>query len=410
MIVIKQPYLPQLFNMDLQAIKNRFNIVGNSPNLIYALQTAISVAPTDLSVLITGESGVGKENFSKIIHALSNRKHNEFIAINCGAIPEGTIDSELFGHEKGSFTGAIDARKGYFETVNGGTIFLDEIGEMPLQTQSRLLRVLENGEFIKVGSSKVQKTNVRIVAATNKNLLDLARDKKFREDLYYRLNTIPIFVPPLRERKDDIVLLFRKFAADFATKYKRTAIQLNDEAKSFIANYNWKGNIRELKNFTEQISILCKETIVQLEDLQHFLPDHNLTHNNLPILAKQVNQTFEFQNEREILYKYFFDLKKDIIELKKMFLEILQNPNGLNIENLQKIYHQHEDFLSLVPTTSLNINTSNSGLNNSFKQPIVLNPKTNNLASQDEPLNILHKEKELICKALDKHKGHRIQA
>ncbi len=395
--------------MDLQAIKNRFSIVGNSANLTYALQTAISVAPTDLSVLITGESGVGKENFSKIIHALSNRKHNEFIAINCGAIPEGTIDSELFGHEKGAFTGAVDARKGYFETVNGGTIFLDEIGEMPLPTQSRLLRVLENGEFIKVGSSKVLKTNVRIIAATNKDLLELAREKKFREDLYYRLNTIPIFVPALRERKDDILLLFRKFAADFATKYKRNSIQLSDDAKNFIANYYWKGNIRELKNFTEQVSILCKDPIVQLEDIQHFLPEHHVNQHHLPILAKQNNAAFEFQNEREILYKYFFDLKKDIIELKKMFLEIFQNPSGINAENLQNIYHQHEDFFSLVSPNAMNLNASNTNINHTFKQPIVLNPKSSNLAS-DEPLNILHKEKELISKALDKYKGHRNQA
>src|SRR5687768_4707289 len=245
--------------MDLQSIKNRFGIIGNSPALNYALEVAVQVATTDLTVLIAGESGVGKEVFSQIIHSLSARKHNPFIAVNCGAIPEGTIDSELFGHEKGSFTGAVDSRKGYFETVNGGTIFLDEIGELPLGTQARLLRVLETGEYIRVGSSKVQKTDVRVIAASNKELLDLVQQGRFREDLYYRLNTVPIQVPSLRDRKEDIPLLFRKFAADFSDRYKTTPVQLDEEAKDLLINYPWPGNVRELKNIAEQISVLSKD-------------------------------------------------------------------------------------------------------------------------------------------------------
>src|SRR5919205_1322719 len=259
--------------MDLQAIKNRFGIIGNSPALNHALNVAVQVAATDLSVLIVGESGVGKEAFSHIIHALSSRKHNSFIAVNCGAIPEGTIDSELFGHEKGSFTGAVDSRKGYFETVNGGTIFLDEIGEMPLARPARLLRVLESGEFIRVGSSKVQKTDVRVIAATNKDLLQLVQQGKFREDLYYRLNTVPIRVPALRDRKEDIPVLFRKFAVDFAERYKTTPVQLDEEARAILTNYSFPGNVRELKNLAEQISVLAKDKTVTATELRRFLPD-----------------------------------------------------------------------------------------------------------------------------------------
>src|SRR5215813_7984757 len=259
--------------MDIQSIKNRFGIIGNSPGLNFELQVAVQVANTDLNVLIFGESGVGKEIFSHIIHALSGRKHNPFIAVNCGAIPEGTIDSELFGHEKGSFTGAVDSRKGYFETVNGGTIFLDEIGEMPLGTQARLLRVLEAGEYIRVGSSKVQKTDVRVIAATNKDLLQLVQQGKFREDLYYRLSTVPIRVPALRDRKEDIHLLFRKFASDFADTYKTASVQLDDEAKNMLINYPWPGNVRELKNIAEQISVLSQEKLVTAMELGRFLPD-----------------------------------------------------------------------------------------------------------------------------------------
>jgi len=312
---------------DIQSIKNRFGIIGNAPELNYALQVAAQVANTDLTVLIFGESGVGKEAFSLIIHSLSGRKHNPFIAVNCGAIPEGTIDSELFGHEKGSFTGAVDSRKGYFETVNGGTIFLDEIGELPLGTQARLLRVLETGEFIRVGSSKVQKTDVRVIAATNKDLLELVNNGRFRQDLYYRLNTVPIRVPALRDRKDDIILLFRKFAVDFAEKYKTAPVQLDDDAKNLLINYSWPGNVRELKNIAEQISVLSQDKQISAKELAKFLPEHT-TMNRLPVLAHTNGQgAHEFANEREILYKLFFDMKKDVTELKRMFLEILQNPN-----------------------------------------------------------------------------------
>src|SRR5690349_3298455 len=316
--------------MDIQSIKNRFGIIGNAPSLMHALNVAVQVANTDLSVLIVGESGVGKEVFSQIIHALSARKHNPFIAVNCGAIPEGTIDSELFGHEKGSFTGAVDSRKGYFETVNGGTIFLDEIGEMPLGTQARLLRVLETGEFIRVGSSKVQKTDVRVIAATNRELLEFTQNGKFRQDLYYRLSTVPIRVPALRDRKEDVPLLFRKFVVDFAERYKTTPVQLDDDAKNLLINYPWKGNVRELKNIAEQISVLSTEKQVSMSELAKFLPEAG-NYNRLPVLANNSAQaqfsSNEFANEREILYKLFFDMKKDVTELKKMFLEILQNPN-----------------------------------------------------------------------------------
>lgn len=295
--------------MDQQSIKNRFGIIGNSPALNHALNVAVQVAATDLSVLIVGESGVGKEAFSLIIHALSSRKHNPFIAVNCGAIPEGTIDSELFGHEKGSFTGAVDSRKGYFETVSGGTIFLDEIGEMPIGTQARLLRVLETGEFIRVGSSKVQKTDVRVIAATNRELLEFTQTGKFREDLYYRLSTVPIRVPALRDRQEDIILLFRKFVIDFAERYKTTPVQLDDEAKTLLINYPWKGNVRELKNIAEQISVLTTEKLINAKQLRQFLPEAN-NMSRLPVLASQYgmqsnSSAHEFANEREILYKLF---------------------------------------------------------------------------------------------------------
>jgi transcriptional regulator with GAF, ATPase, and Fis domain len=312
--------------MDIQSIKNRFGIIGNSSALNYALQVASQVTNTDLTVLIIGESGVGKEAFAHIIHALSTRKHNAFIAVNCGAIPEGTIDSELFGHEKGSFTGAVDSRKGYFETVSGGTIFLDEIGEMPLGTQARLLRVLESGEFIRVGSSKVQKTDVRVIAATNKDLLQLVQQGKFREDLYYRLSTVPIRVPALRDRKEDIYILFRKFASDFADKYKSSSLQLDEEAKNLLINYPWPGNVRELKNIAEQISVLSQEKIISPNELNKYLQPYS--NNRLPVLAHSNGQGDgqNFANEREILYKLFFDMKKDVTELKRMFLDVLQNP------------------------------------------------------------------------------------
>lgn len=387
--------------MDLQSIKNRFAIIGNSPSLNHALNIAVQVANTDLSVLINGESGVGKEVFSQIIHALSARKHNPFIAVNCGAIPEGTIDSELFGHEKGSFTGAMDSRKGYFETVNGGTIFLDEIGEMPLGTQARLLRVLEAGEYIRVGSSKVQKTDVRVIAATNKELIEFTQTGRFREDLYYRLNTVPIRVPALRDRKEDIPLLFRKFSADFADKYKAPSVQLDEEARNVLINYTWPGNVRELKNIAEQISVLSQNKNINATQLKSFLPEHN--YSRLPVLAggAGVVSQSEFANERDILYKLFFDMKKDVNELKKMFFDLLQNPSMA----------QHAPVF----TNDLQEYNSNTNLQpalGQINQPVLLHNNNDIHQHEDveESLSIMDKEKELIIKALKKHKGKRKDA
>ena len=308
--------------MEVQAIKQRFGIIGNSSLLTRSIDIARQVAPTDLTVLITGESGTGKEVFPQIIHQLSSRKHGPYIAVNCGAIPEGTIDSELFGHEKGSFTGALEARKGYFEEVNGGTIFLDEVGELPLSTQVRLLRVLESGEFLKVGSSKVLKTNTRLVAATNVNLENAIHQGKFREDLFYRLNSVPIIVPPLRERKDDIHLLFRKFSADFAEKYRMPVIELSDDAKLMLENYRWPGNVRQLKNITEQISIIEQNRRISTETLRRYLPEGSF--NELPILYKGEPKETSY-SERDLLYKVLFDMKKDIHDLKKIVGDILQD-------------------------------------------------------------------------------------
>jgi DNA-binding NtrC family response regulator len=391
--------------MDLQAIKNRFGLIGNSAALNYALQVAIQVANTDLTVLIYGESGVGKEAFSQIIHALSARKHNAFIAVNCGAIPEGTIDSELFGHEKGSFTGAVDSRKGYFETVSGGTIFLDEIAEMPLGTQARLLRVLETGEFIRVGSSKVQKTDVRVIAATNKDLLELSKQGKFREDLYYRLSTVPIRVPALRDRKEDILLLFRKFAVDFAEKYKTYPIQLTEEAQNLLLNYPFPGNVRELKNISEQLSVLSPTKEITAEQLARVLPPVN---KHLPVLAGG-GQQYEFQNEREILYKLFFDLKKDVTELKKLFLEMVQNPSITHSPAF--INELREIDSTIIPATPA-IHSAGQAAT-----PVIIPHAGNNNdhgfqhhEEVDESLNILDKEKELIIKALKKHRGKRKDA
>ena len=394
--------------MEIQSIKNRFGIIGNSPSLNFALQVAVQVAATDLTVLISGESGVGKEAFSMIIHSLSGRKHNPFIAVNCGAIPEGTIDSELFGHEKGSFTGAVDSRKGYFETVNGGTIFLDEIGELPLGTQARLLRVLEAGEFIRVGSSKVQKTDVRVIAATNKDLLELTDKGRFREDLYYRLSTVPIRVPSLRDRKEDIPLLFRKFAVDFAERYKTAPVQLDEDAKNWLISYPWPGNVRELKNIAEQISVLSEDKHVTAEVLRRFIPEAMA--NRLPMVLPSSNGTgangnHEFKNEREILYTLFFDMKKDVTELKKMFLEIVQNPALAST--------QHSAFLNelaaIKPAEMFPAPSITGG------QPMVIhNTNGHDDIHQheeiEESLNIMDKEKELIVKALKKHKGKRKDA
>jgi transcriptional regulator with PAS, ATPase and Fis domain len=393
--------------MDIQSIKNRFGIIGNAPALNYALQVAVQVANTDLTVLINGESGVGKEVFSQIIHTLSSRKHNPFIAVNCGAIPEGTIDSELFGHEKGSFTGAADARKGYFETVNGGTIFLDEIGELPLGTQARLLRVLESGEYIRVGSSKVQKTDVRVIAATNKDLLQLVQVGKFREDLYYRLSTVPIRVPSLHDRPEDIHILFRKFAADFANKYKTASVQLDEGAKQLLINYPWPGNVRELKNIAEQISVLSQDKNVSTAELQKFLQPFSQT--RMPMLAAASNSGNEFANEREILYKLFFDMKRDVTELKKMFVEILQNPN-MAAQNQSFINElKAVESMQPLPVTFNNVQPAMPVL-----QPAAVSYEPHNGIHEhvevEESLSIIDKEKELIIKALKKHKNKRKDA
>ena len=389
---------------DLQSIKNRFGIIGNAPALNFALQVAEQVSATDLTVLINGESGVGKEVFSQIIHHLSARKHNPFIAVNCGAIPEGTIDSELFGHEKGSFTGAVESRKGYFETVNGGTIFLDEVGELPLGTQARLLRVLETGEYIRVGSSKVQRTDVRVVAATNRDLLERVQEGKFREDLYYRLNTVPIRVPALRDRAEDIHLLFRKFAADFANKYKTASIQLDEEAQRVLNEYTWPGNVRELKNIAEQISVLAKDKRISGATLQQVLPP--LTSNRMPVLASAASSSSEFANEREILYKLFFDMKKDVTELKRLFLDLIQNP---------EIAAQHPQFINELqnmewsPDTTGAVTVSRPTVQTP-SMPVSVPTALDAHVEVEESLNILDKEKELILKALKKHKSKRKDA
>jgi len=376
----------------IKSIKQKFGIVGNSNVLNHAIQVAIQVAPTDMTVLINGESGTGKESFSKIIHSMSKRKHGQFIAVNCGAIPEGTIDSELFGHEKGSFTGANESRKGYFEVTDGGTIFLDEIGEMPLSTQSRLLRILENGEFIKVGSSKVQKTNVRIIAATNVKLKEAVDKRKFREDLYYRLNTVPIIVPPLRQRGEDISLLFRKFSSDFSDINNIEPIRLDDEAKDLLIKYRFPGNIRELKNLTEQMSILEIERKITKGVIEKYLPKNS----NLPVLSNnKESQSEEHYNERDILYKILFDLKSDMNEMKKVIDSIINNSNKISDES--KSY--------------LEDNTNKNNKNIIIEKPSVRSEnqfqEVTELINENESLSIELKEKELIIKALLKNKNKR---
>ncbi|MEZ5013453.1 MAG: sigma-54 dependent transcriptional regulator [Chitinophagales bacterium] len=385
---------------EILSIKQRFGIIGNAPELNYALSIAARVAPTNLTVLITGESGVGKEIFSQVIHQYSARKHGPFIAVNCGAIPEGTIDSELFGHVKGSFTNAVDDRKGYFETVNGGTIFLDEIGEMPLGTQARLLRVLETGEFIRVGSSKVQKTDVRVVAATNVDLHKLISAGQFREDLYYRLNTVPIHVPPLRERPDDIYLLFRKFSSDFAEKYRTPSVTLDSAAVELLTHYNWPGNIRELKNIAEQISVLASDKVVTAQEMQHFIP---ITRDrSLPVFTG--NSGNSDLNEREILYKFLFDMKKDLNDLKQFVLRMAET-NQLKTE----IPSGSEFFEEEVPEMVQPFQPAKPEI--ITKQPMVIgNSKTHNHEVVEESLSLTDKEKELIIKALNKHKGKRKDA
>lgn len=396
---------------DIQSIKNKFGIIGNSPELNYAIKVAMQVANTDLTVLIMGESGVGKEAFSQIIHSLSARKHNPFIAVNCGAIPEGTIDSELFGHEKGAFTGAMDKRKGYFETVTGGTIFLDEIGEMPLGTQARLLRVLETGEYIKVGSSQVHRTDVRVIAATNKNLLEQTQSGKFREDLYYRLNTVPIRVPALRERSEDIKLLFRKFCVDFAERYRSDPVRLTLAATQLLSSYPWPGNVRELKNVAEQISVLSQDKDIDSEALKPFLPDQNKF---LPVLAKAKSESGgDFASEREILYKLFFDMRKDVTELKRMFFDILQHPQMAGEVHEQVKENHREKDNSYLPEHLYSQENKEEKESKalSTSRPIILRDQgVNEHEEVEESLTIADKEKELIVKALKKHRGKRKDA
>jgi len=386
----------------LQVIKQRFGIIGNDLHLNRALEKAVRVAPTDISVLVTGESGVGKENIPKIIHALSHRKHAKYIAVNCGAIPEGTIDSELFGHEKGAFTGATASRKGYFEVADGGTIFLDEVGELPLTTQVRLLRVLENGEFIKVGSSQVQKTNVRIVAATNLKMHDAISKGKFREDLYYRLSTIEINLPPLRDRMGDIHLLFRKFASDFAQKYKMPTVRLTDEAIKILNNYGFPGNIRQLKNIAEQISVVEENRLISAAKILEYLPSKGT---NLPSIVNGEKSKSDFASEREIMYKILFDMRNDINDLKKLTLDLLKgNDTGKvqeeNKQLIQKIYKEKsfiEQDENEVEVVRINENYNNLDEDYPFTETI----------DADESLSIQDKEIELIKKSLERNNGKR---
>jgi transcriptional regulator with PAS, ATPase and Fis domain len=387
---------------EIQNVKTRFGIIGNSPLLNNAVSVAIQVAPTDMTVLITGESGSGKESFSKIIHHISPRKHGQFIAINCGSIPEGTIDSELFGHEKGSFTGAHEARKGYFEVTNGGTIFLDEIGEMPLGTQARLLRVLENGEFIKVGSSKVQKTDVRVVAATNVNLMKNVEEGKFREDLYYRLSTVPIYVPPLRERGRDIELLFRKFATDFAEKYRVKPVNLTEDAKEVLLKYRFPGNIRQLKNLVEQISVLSADNKeIDANILQHYLPKEN----SLPALYRNTATDKDGLSERDILYKVLFDMKKDFNDLKKLVLDNYANPSGGQVMKDHPLFNDVQGTHEKTPDETVVLNLtpgSNDQVNDHVEEVHDITHET-----EDDSLSIEKKEKELIIRALRKNNNKR---
>jgi len=391
--------------MDVQDIKQRFGIIGSSPLLNRAIDIARQVAPTDITVLITGESGSGKEVFSQIIHNMSARKHGPFIAVNCGAIPEGTIDSELFGHEKGSFTGAHEARKGYFEVVNGGTIFLDEVGELPLGTQARLLRVLESGEYIRVGSSKVQKTDARVVAATNVDMFGAVKEGKFREDLYYRLNTVPLKIPPIRDRKEDIHLLFRKFVADFSDKYRSPNITLADDAVQVLTNYNWPGNVRQLKNIAEQIAVLERDRHITGQTLLSYIPaDHTST---LPMRLNQNGKKEDF-SERDILYKVLFDMKKDMVELKKLVVDIIQN--GENVSNyaasnpqvINSLYRDiempaNESTFTIQQPVPVNIN----------RQEDYHHISHHDAEEVEESLSLIDKEADMIKKALKKHKGKR---
>lgn len=390
--------------MNLQTVKNRFGIIGNSPALNRALDVAVQVAPTDITVLITGESGTGKENMPKIIHHYSSRKHHEYIAVNCGAIPEGTIDSELFGHEKGAFTGATDSRKGYFEVADGGTIFLDEVAELPLPTQVRLLRVLETGEYIRVGSSKVKKTNVRIIAATNENVQKAIEKGKFREDLFYRLSTVPIYLPPLRDRKEDIHLLFRKFSADFAEKYRMPSIKLDEEAVQQLCSYNWPGNIRQLKNIAEQISVIESQREVDSIILSTYLSNSN-GNKNLPMVIDQKKEDDSF-SERDLLYKVLFDLKNDVTEMKRVIVDLINNNDLSNNEKtaiITRLHTNQGDVSNQSPVISdFTIEHKNepSTFQESFQESVEI----------EESLSLEEREKELIQKALKKHNGRRKNA
>ncbi|EJF08681.1 sigma-54-dependent Fis family transcriptional regulator [Pontibacter sp. BAB1700] len=398
-------------NIDIQSIKQRFGIIGNSPLLNYAIQVAAQVAPTDMTVLITGESGSGKESFSKIIHHLSPRKHGQFIAINCGAIPEGTIDSELFGHEKGSFTGATDTRKGYFEVTDGGTIFLDEIGEMPLGTQARLLRVLENGEFIKVGSSKVQKTDVRVVAATNVNLINAVEKGRFREDLYYRLNTVPITVPSLRERGEDIYLLFRKFASDFAERYRVKPITLTQDAVEELLSFRFPGNIRQLKNIVEQISVLEYDRELNANKLRHYLPREQGGSQVPALLAKEPGADQSF-SERDLLYKVLFDMRRDVSELKKLVFELMTRQPGDNellkehshlFENIEQVGHHVRPYKGTEQPEPYYLPVQQSRHDEDYEEKV----EDISHETEDEGLSLESMEKEMILKALKKHNNKR---
>lgn len=394
--------------MDLQQVKQRFGIIGNSPALNHALNIAVQVAPTDVSVLISGESGVGKEIFSKILHQLSNRKHGKFIAVNCGAIPEGTIDSELFGHEKGSFTGAFEARQGYFETVNGGTIFLDEVAEMPLGTQARLLRVLETGEFIKVGASKVLKTNVRVIAASNVELPTLIQKGKFREDLYYRLNTVAIHIPALRERSTDIPLLFRKFAIDFAEKYASQPIQLDEQAMQFMQQYPWPGNIRQLKNVAEQMSVLAHFRLVEGQEVLRYLPPMPAQQQLMVLPNQSATGGEEHLNERDILYKVLFDMKKDLNDLKKVVAHLVEHNNvdTLPVEQ-QEVYLRHlvddapvSEGIRISPAV---VQTPPADFRSRFDNQ-------SDVEDIEENLSLEEVERRMITRALKKHQGRRKNA
>lgn len=401
----------------VQAVKQRFGIIGDDPKLNRAVEKAIQVAPTDISVLVTGESGVGKESIPKIIHSLSHRKHGKYIAVNCGAIPEGTIDSELFGHEKGAFTGATATRSGYFEVADGGTIFLDEVGELPLPTQVRLLRVLENGEFLKVGSSVIQKTDVRIVAATNVKMAEAIDKGRFREDLYYRLSTVEISLPPLRERAEDIHLLFRKFASDFAQKYKMPTIRLDDTAVDLLLQYRWGGNIRQLRNIAEQISVLEQERNISYDTLKHYLPHVG---SNLPAIIGTKKSQSDFSNERDILYKVLFDMQRDVNDLKKLTLELMNSGNGSKVKEensslINKIYSEdsnHEDRLAAIVEEEEAASNEVEVLSIPEKASEKRQTKYDfaEEIQEEENLSLQQKELELIKKSLEKYAGKRKDA